>query len=206
MPPVFERPLTLPFFLSDSVFIPRYPWLDPELLLGRPNIGSLMGLCEENYDRLVWLAADLRSAQGAFIARCAGNLDLHLEVLDQARYTTTLRLTYYVAAGDLATYVPEPDARVRIYHDARQAEVLGFRVWGSRVLFDAAGTPDLLEKWRINLVLGKWLAYCRQQGYRFRLASGASPTLRTGRVAMCEGERRSARAATPAPDRHVRAP
>lgn len=123
-----------------------------------------MDLCDENYRHLVRLAPDLRTLAGRFRSRVLGGMDLHLEILEQTPYTTCIHLTYYFEQQDRAH--PDPDATLRVYHDSRQVEVLDLRQQAlplSRV-GDAAA---LIQKWRINLFLSKWLAYCVQQGHQF---------------------------------------
>ena len=148
---------------------PIYPWLSRDLLFGRPSVGSLMGLCEENYAALGRLILGLRHIRGARRTVCPGNLDLYLDVLDQAPYTTTVRLTYLFGNLDgPAGGHAEPDACLRAYHDAQQVEVLGLSPKSLPVL-RGPNEPLLLDKWRVNLFLAKWLDYCVQQGYRFEV-------------------------------------
>ncbi|MBK1732552.1 DUF1249 domain-containing protein [Thiococcus pfennigii] len=154
---------------------PLYPWLTRDLLLGRPTVGSLMGLCEGNYALLRRLVPGLNRIQGAHRASCPGDLDLHLDVLEQAPYTSTVRLTYLFASlGDATRRQAEPDACLRAYHDARQVEVLGLSPKSLPMLRDP-DEPLLLDKWRVNLFLAKWLGYCAQQGYRFDCAERDEP-------------------------------
>lgn len=154
-----------------KMFAPVHPWLDLERLLGRPNIGSLMGLCEENHAALLRLMPGLRAARGSYRAMRSGHPDLHLDILEQAPYTTSARLTHYFAPADAMSRQPEPDARLRIYHDARQVEMLALHSSAFSFLDPNAWT--LPEKWRANLFLAKWLGYCLEQGYAF--AAGACP-------------------------------
>lgn len=164
MPRTSEPRLTTPGGRRPSGLVPVYPWLDTDLLLGPPNIGALMALCEENYASLLQLMPDLRVATGSYRASRPRHPDLFLDILDQAPYTTTLRLTYFLPVFDAAVRRPEPDARLRVYHDARQVEVIG--LCPRRLpAFDAAAEPHLLDKWWANRFLAKWLSYCTQQGY-----------------------------------------
>ena len=124
---------------------PWHPCSAPALLSGRPNVGALMSLCEENYGLLRRLAPTLRHDSGCLTSRRPGSLDLHLEIGEQARYTTQVRLTYFFAAD--AAPRPEPDARLRIYHDAQQVELLELRPsW--RTPDDDARQPALLASGR----------------------------------------------------------
>lgn len=144
---------------------PYYPWSLRDLLEHRPTVGGLLDLCEENYRRMQRLAPELDSLTEQHRSRVDGHIDLYLEVLEQTPYTTLIRLTYRFGNG-----VADPDALLRVYHDARQLEVLELR---QRILpLDRHPDMGSLErKWRLNLFLSKWLGYCGQQGHRFDEAS-----------------------------------
>ncbi len=139
--------------------------LDPRRLVPRPSVGSLMELCEKNFALLMRLAPNLRDARGVLRSRRRG-VDLHLDVQEQSRYTTLLRLTYYFPDHGVSEPRPEPDARLRIYHDARQVEILDLRQTAMPILAHY-GPPALAQKWRANIFLSKWLVFCLQQGHRF---------------------------------------
>jgi len=142
----------------------RYPWDLRGLLLVRPSVGMLMDLCEENYRWLHRLAPGLPSLHGRHLYRRPGRMDLHLEVLEQTRYTTLIHLTYYF--DHQQGQRPDPAAQVRAYHDSRQAEILELQQTAlpvERAFFH----PALEQKWRANLFLSKWLCYCVTQGHRF---------------------------------------
>lgn len=107
------------------------------------------------------LAPELSSLRGHYLSRLDGHIDLHLEILEQTPYTTLIHLTYLFCEGGA-----DPDALLRVYHDARQMEVLELR---QRVL-PLSRRPDMCaleRKWRINLFLSKWLGYCCRQGHCF---------------------------------------
>ncbi len=143
---------------------PVYPWELKVLFDGRPTVGWLMDLCEENYRHLLRLAPEVRSLTGNRVSRLDGHMDLHLEVLEQTPYTTLLHLTYFFSGTE--TPVPDPNARIRVYHDSCQVEVVDLR---QRALPLNTGMerPTMAQKWRVNMFLSKWLAYCVGQGHRF---------------------------------------
>lgn len=138
----------------------------------RPSVGALMGLCEENYVLLSRLAPGLSSRHGRLVSRVKGSVDLELTIEAQSPYTTLLRLTHVFGhAGmgglDLGS---DPDVQLRVYHDARQVEVLHLRQT-ALPLHANYQPPALDSKWRLNLFLAKWLAYCLHQGHWFGAAS-----------------------------------
>ena len=145
--------------------MPLYPWSVRSILTLQPTVGGLMDLCEENYRQLLRLAPAMGSMMGHYDSRVAGHVDLHLEVLEQTPYTSLIHLTYYFDHRDGTD--PDPDATLRVYHDAGQAEVLDLE---QRVLpiQGPPGLESLEQKWRANLFLSKWLSYCIAQGHRFR--------------------------------------
>jgi uncharacterized protein len=144
------------------------PWCHDvyRLLARQPSVGDLMDLCEESYRHLLRMAPDLRELRGSLSSRLSDHTDLHLEVVGQSRYTTVIRLTHYFRHGEGRE--PEPDALLRVFHDARQVEVVDLRqhVLPLERLFSA---PGLRNRWRANLFISRWLAFCAQQGHRFPL-------------------------------------
>lgn len=128
-----------------------------------------MSLCEENYRGVLRMVPDLKVLRGELRSVRDGGLDLHLEIIEQAPYTTLLRLTYFFPHNDGKVHrIPEadPDALLRVYHDAAQVEVLDLRQT-SLPIRRHYQYPALATKWRANLFLSKWLAYCLNQGHRF---------------------------------------
>lgn len=133
------------------------------------DLGELMAIYECNYIRLRQLIPDMDAVAAGGISVAAGALDLHLTVSERNRYTTTLTLTYLFE--DEQGQFPAPDIQVRIYHDARLAEVIscGRRRGVRNASYDCWRRDYTLDaKWRINRFLQKWLGYCLRQGHRFR--------------------------------------
>ncbi|GBE11541.1 putative dehydrogenase [bacterium BMS3Bbin12] len=135
----------------------------------RRTFAGLMALYETNYARLLALVPHLHiiPASGApqVAPQVDGSPDLHLTVLERTRYTTILLLTYYFRHRNGGDPVADPDARLRVYHDARLVEVLSCR--DGRAPRSGARS-GLMHRWQANLFLEKWLNYCLCQGHRFR--------------------------------------
>lgn len=135
------------------------------------SFSSLMDLYECNYINMRRLLPAIPAAPSALVSRIPGGLDLHLRVIERFRYTSELHLTYqFVQHGAV---VAEPDLRIRVYHDARLAEVMTAHL-RHYPLFDAEALakahpdgPRLHSRWKINRFLFKWLGYCLRQGHRF---------------------------------------
>ncbi|TVO76242.1 MAG: DUF1249 domain-containing protein [Sedimenticola selenatireducens] len=151
--------------INDYFLRSCYPWSLRALISGKPTVGWVMDLSEQNYRHLMRLAPDMRKLQGTYLSRLDGTMDLYLEVLEQTPYTSLLHLTYYFAheTGQL----PDPDATIRIYHDSQQAEVLTLKQ-SSLPLNRGFIRPALVQKWKVGLFLSKWLSYCVHQGHCFR--------------------------------------
>ena len=159
--------------ITDYLLRPYYPWSLKALISGKPSVGWVMDLCDQNYHYLMRLSPDMRELKGTYLSSMDDSMDLYLEILEQTPYTTLLHLTYYFAheSGQL----PDPDATIRIYHDSRQAEVLDLKQ-RSLPLNRGFIRPTLEQKWKVGLFLSKWLSYCVQQGHCFHSGHATRPS------------------------------
>jgi uncharacterized protein YqiB (DUF1249 family) len=122
---------------------------------------ALMGLYESNYLRLAALAGSPRELVGVLNSEVSGDCRLQLCVLERARYTSDLRMTYLLPADGMpdGPWQRVPDLYLKAYHDAGLIEVCS----GSQVT-----ERELRQCWSRNLMLNKWLEYCADRGHRFR--------------------------------------
>ena len=123
---------------------------------------SLMDLYENNYMRFRKLVTGLDSIDDKAVSQVAGCMDLHLNVLERSRYTTTVILTYHFSENDVL--VAEPALKLRIYHDAAMIEVVAGHLKHGRQRLDHLPAVALRLKWRLNRFLYKWLGYCLHMG------------------------------------------
>jgi uncharacterized protein YqiB (DUF1249 family) len=139
-----------------------------ESISGQPGtFASLMDLYERNYMLIRRLAPELPGAGVTQDSSAATGLPLHLEVLDRYAYTSDIVLTYQFQRP--RGYASEPNLQVRIYHDARVAEVMSAQLRHWPVFtHDEGDVRDLYRRWKVNRFLFKWLSYCLHQGHRFR--------------------------------------
>ena len=149
-----------------------YPWALDETLKFKPSVGQLMDLCEENYRLIHDLAPDIQHLRGKLVSAQPSHQDLHLEILEQSRYTTLIHLTYFFDN----TQCPDPDVVLRVYHDSRQLEVIDLKQSSFTVL-NSYSHPGLLIKWKINLFIYKWLNYCKHQNHQFSASKPDSQKL-----------------------------
>ncbi len=128
------------------------------------RFASLMDLYERNYIGLRRLAPQLPQQPLTLCSQVPGGLDLYLQLIERHRYTTDIVLTYRFAYVE--GWRAEPNLGIRIYHDARQAEVMSaqLRHWAA---FESTQCDALHQRWRVNRFLWKWLNYCLYQGHCF---------------------------------------
>ncbi len=134
-----------------------------------PSIGRfgwLMALYAENHRKLTRLFEPADLAPGHYVSRSGDGLDLCLQVLEQHRYTTELRLTY--ALRDPVTGEPDPSAFLRLYRDARQVEATHCYVgrrWQDVIGMYPPPAAVIGHRLRMNTFLGKWLDYLAERGH-----------------------------------------
>ena len=142
------------------------------LMLRQPRIprlgrlGWLMGLYAENHTRLVRLFEPGGLAPGRYLSSIGDGLDVHLDVLDQHRYTTELRLSYGLV--DPLTGEPDPSAYLRLYRDARQVEATHCYVgrrWQDVIGMYPPPAELVSHRLQMNTFLGKWLDFLAGQGH-----------------------------------------
>jgi hypothetical protein len=134
----------------------------------------LAKLCEANYERLVRLIPDLGGKPQSAVARADGKPALRLELLEHSPYTVTLELSHCFGQGPQALL--EPAVRIRVYLDARAAEVLSDRE-RPRPGVDGPARDVMDRKWTLNYFLSQWLEHCLACDYRFGAARAWEPGL-----------------------------
>ncbi len=131
------------------------------------SFAALMEVYEANFMLLRRLMPAMNNMHGMHTSDVLQGLPLHVEILQQDRFTTVLRLFYRLPSED-GGMNEAPDLHVRIYHDARVAEAvrghLRARDCGS---FAVQGERCLLVRWRLNRFLFKWLRYMLHRGHGF---------------------------------------
>ncbi|MFC5696858.1 DUF1249 domain-containing protein [Pseudomonas sp. GCM10022186] len=144
--------------------------MDVNLLRDRYRV-DLIGLqaaCEANYARLMRLLPQMREVRGSRrVALSQGERllgVLALEVVEACPYTTTLQVRQEYSLP----WLPSPQLEVRVYHDARMAEVVGAenaRRLRSVYPYPNADMHQPDEKSQLNLFLGEWLSHCLACGH-----------------------------------------
>lgn len=141
-------------------------YLVPEAIARPRSFVGLMALYESNYLRLLRLIPEIDRLDGCFRSRVAGDCDLHVEILERSRYTVTLSLTYHLEIDE--GLLIDPDMTIRAYLDGMLCEAMSI---GKRQLHATlrqlvnAHRQELNRRWRLNIVLNKWLEYVSDQGH-----------------------------------------
>lgn len=134
----------------------------------RVDLPGLHASCEANYLRLQRLLPHWRqAASGQRHVRLAGRgmtSELQLGWLGDGPWTTRVDLQ----ESRQLDWLPASHMQVRVYHDARMAEVIAAE--GCRCLLPRYGYPNQRmhlpdEKAQLNLLLGEWLAHYLQHGH-----------------------------------------
>jgi len=145
----------------------------------------LMGMHGENYHRLVRLFAPQRLAAGYYFSSVDDHLDVRLQVIEHHPYTIDIELTYCLHDPEAGGLVPS--AHIRMYRDARVAEVLHYHA--DRRLERALGplppARTVFERRvRKSSFLNRWLEYLAEQGHSIGTleqapvaAAGTTPAL-----------------------------
>ena len=90
---------------------------------------------------------------------------VRLEVLERFKYTMTMAVTQ---RGGESEWLSGPTVTVRLYHDARMAEVVDFRrLKQLRSVYEYPNTNmyQVDEKAQLNEFLSEWLSSCLAHGY-----------------------------------------
>lgn len=146
--------------LADSLIV-------PECVYRPGSFTGLMTVYESNYLKLSTLTTEFDWSGWTMLSHSSRDNDLHAQLLRREPYTTTLKLTYWFEEAD-GLLVPDPDLIVRIYHDARLAEAVAsidrHTHHKLRELANDSGA-ELDRRWRINMMLNKWLDYLFDVGH-----------------------------------------
>ena len=123
-----------------------------------------MAECDQNYARVMKLFPDHARIDHRDLQLCFGEeiLNVRMSVLERSRYTSVILLTQQAS-----TIAPSGRIRIRVYHDAKTAEVIAIQ---NQRRFEAVyeyPNPKMRqrdEKKQINRFLGEFLGLCMTFG------------------------------------------
>lgn len=132
------------------------------------DLPSQMAECEANYARLTKLVADKSKDEFRFVVARGNQQWLHqLRVSERSPYTTTLELSR-AAINPGSDWLAMPKLTIRMYHDAKLAEVLaweGHKRLRPRYEYPNQSMYHSDEKYQLNRFLGEWLSICLEQAF-----------------------------------------
>ncbi len=136
----------------------------------RPSLDKLLRLCERNYGHLCTLLTQARQSQGRHRRyrwrHRVEPVQLEIAILEQTPYTE--RLTLRRLAPPLP-FVDAPKLELRLYHDARVAEVLSgqqFLRLLPRYPYPNRRMLQRDEKFQVNLFLAELLEQFAQHEWQ----------------------------------------
>jgi len=144
-------------------------------LLLRPKLSRLQNLQTEIFRQLQLLIPDQVTHYDSFQSWVPGSPLLRMDILERHPYTDFLRLTYQFKKDERQEIAP--DAYIRMYNDARLAEVTSFNPEQG---FRRSANPwypqhQLFQRsWQQNQALDKWLSYLLHQGHNITSMQAAS--------------------------------
>ncbi|WP_028774868.1 DUF1249 domain-containing protein [Shewanella waksmanii] len=122
----------------------------------RVDVNRFLALCSRNYfNILAWLPAEVMPGDAWCVAGDFGQLDVRL--LENTQYTQLIELSRSVADNE---FIETPKVTVRIYHDAKLAEVLTSRqIYRLRPVYDYPNVRMYHrdEKYQVNAFLEELL-------------------------------------------------
>ena len=98
------------------------------------------------------------------VSRIGTGPDLFLQVIERHNYTSYLRMTYVIGQEQQHN----PNAHIRVYHDARMAEATAFSPEQGIQRFAGPDLPMhglVIRNWRLNQALLRWLDYLLAEGH-----------------------------------------
>lgn len=138
------------------------------------DLSAQMAVCDANFIRILQLLPDLSLGARREIGlvgmtasglQRSGAIITTLEVTECFKYTSTIRITQ--SLDQTLEHYLAPEIIVRMYHDAKTAEVVSYQ----QVRYLKAKYPlpnkDMYqadEKEQINFFLSEWLSFCQREG------------------------------------------
>lgn len=140
------------------------------------DLAGQMAECEANYARIMRLLPELASVdRHEFGVAMAGGLPLQFQIVvtERCKYTTMVDIEQLSSDGQPCRGWQQeghlsPCFSLRIYHDARMAEVVSYnRHQRLKPSYDYPNDKMYHrdEKAQLNTFLGEWLSYCLQFGH-----------------------------------------
>ena len=137
----------------------------------QPYVPDFLSLCERNYAQLRHLLPRSGQVGDAVQIQVSAADKYLLKLQELCKFTSTIRIEHIsepLFSEQVVNWL-RPQFEVRLYHDARLAEVVACQqVRQFKAVYDYPNTDMLLpdEKRQINLLLRDWLNLCSRRGYQ----------------------------------------
>lgn len=143
------------------------------------DLSEQMAVCDANYIRLLKLLGNPRSLNRRVVAfphlghvSRREQISVCLEVMENFKYTSTIRISQQLVASkakdlDALSHYNAPEMIVRVYHDAKTAEVTSYQNHKYFKAVYPVPNPSMYqcdEKEQLNLFLAEWLNLCINEG------------------------------------------
>lgn len=133
-----------------------------------PDLSRQQAVCEANYARVLKLLPELEEgvAREYQISWDGQQVMIRLSVEECFRYTTTVLISQQIDPG--SRWLESPGLAIRLYHDARMAEVISIKrrnQLAGRYRYPNPQMHQPDEKMQLNLFLSEWLNQCIEHGY-----------------------------------------
>ncbi len=128
-----------------------------------PKLANMHQVCEVNYGRLLKLLPDCDTEDLQYQFKVNASLLYTIKIIECSRYTSTLEMSQ---KNQISYEFLRPVVQVRLYHDAKMAEVISAQNIGSlKPSYQYPNTKmyQKNEKEMVNLFLAEWLQFCLTQ-------------------------------------------
>jgi uncharacterized protein YqiB (DUF1249 family) len=137
-----------------------------------PKLANMHRVCDVNYARLLRLLPDCDTENLQYQFEVNDSLSYTIKIIECSRYTSTLEMSQKNQIGKIGKIGKieyeflRPEVQVRLYHDAKMAEVISAQNIGS--LQPSYQYPNTKmyqknEKEMVNLFLAEWVQFCLTQ-------------------------------------------
>lgn len=134
----------------------------------KPQLATLLNLCDVNYMLLIKLLANREEVGEERQFFISDFLTYAISVNEVTRYTTLITISQNtVELGEQLSSLFKPKMVIRLYHDARMAEVITSQnIRQVKPRYDYPNSEMYLpdEKQQINMFLKEWLQLCHELG------------------------------------------
>ncbi|WP_235015353.1 DUF1249 domain-containing protein [Oceanicoccus sp. KOV_DT_Chl] len=133
------------------------------------DLAAQMAECEANYARIMQLLPDMDTVdQRQFAVDMAGSelQQFRIVVMERCKYTTMVDISRQSDPSS-KPWTTAPSFSLRVYHDARMAEVVAFdqhRRLQAKYDYPNDNMYQRDEKSQLNTFLGEWLSHCLKYG------------------------------------------